>query len=520
MGERAAAADDLHVPATYAGMILKALARSPQKVAFRWREGGAEPREMTYAETRDQILRFATLLRETGLEAGDGIALLARNRPEAFTVMAASCLCRLRYVPLHPLGSTATDRYALGDADIRALFIDAEQFDERAAAAEADVEFVRDLAEVELPESRPELIASASDQARALYVLYTGGTTGSPKGVMLPDRSLITNAWMTATHWDWPEHTNLAICTPMSHASGLFVLPGLLLGSTFTLYPRFDVPSLIEGIEREGVNSVFAVPSMLYGLLDHPALGDADLRSLKWVLYGAAPMAPRRIEEAIDRFGPVLNQAYGQAEAPNTVFALSQSDHAGRDPVDLGSCGRSLAGIETGLLDPDGNEVEPGEPGEICIRGPLVMDGYWAKPEQTAEALRGGWLHTGDVARRNPSGTVTIVDRLKDMVISGGFNIYPREIEDVITAHPGVATAAVYGLPDDHWGEAVTAAVVPKPGQRLVAVELIDSVRATKGSFAAPKHLLFLDELPLTAVGKPDKKALRARGLDDQEVKG
>jgi fatty-acyl-CoA synthase len=514
MGECAVGAGDVRAPVPYADQILTALRRSPRHVAFRWREGETQ-REMNYSEALEQILRFATLLHETGLRPGDGIALLARNRPEAFTLMAASCLGRLRYVPLHPLGSPATDRYAFGDANIRALFVDAEQFGERAAAAEGEVEFVRDLAEVQLPESRPELLAGGEDGKRALYILYTGGTTGSPKGVMLPDRALTTNAWMTATHWDWPLRTNLAICTPMSHASGLFVLPGLLLGATFTLYPRFDVPSLIEGIEKEGVNSVFAVPSMLYDLLDHPATADADLRSLEWVLYGAAPMAPRRIEDAIDRLGPVLNQAYGQAEAPNTVFSLSQSDHAQRDPIDLGSCGRSLAGLETRLLDPAGQEVEDGEPGEICIRGPLVMDGYWGKPEQTAEALRGEWLHTGDIARSNPSGTVTIVDRLKDMVISGGFNIYPREIEDVITAHPGVATAAVYGLPDDRWGEAVTAAVVPKAGRQLVAAELIDSVRATKGSVAAPKHLIFLEELPLTAVGKPDKKALRARGLGD-----
>lgn len=514
MGGGAAGASGLQAASTYADSILTALARSPHRVAFRWSEGEAE-REMTYASVWEQIRRYATLLVETGLRPGDGVALLATNRPEAFTLMAASCLCRLRYVPLHPLGSPATDRYAFGDAAIRAFFVDAERFGERAAAAEGEVELVRGLADVELPESRAELLAPAADEERALYLLYTGGTTGSPKGVMLPDRSLMTNAWMTATHWDWPARTNLAICTPMSHASGLFVLPGLMRGATFTLYPRFDVPDLIEGIESRGVNSFFAVPSMLYDLLDHPALGDADLRALEWVLYGAAPMAPRRIEEAIDRLGPVLNQAYGQAEAPNTVFALSQADHAERDAVDLGSCGRPLAGVETRLLDPEGQEVEDGEPGEICIRGPLVMDGYWRKPEQSAEALRGGWLHTGDIARRNPSGTVTIVDRLKDMVISGGFNIYPREIEDVINAHPDVATAAVYGLPDERWGEAVTAAVVAKPGRELVAAELIESVRTAKGSVAAPKHLLLLDELPLTAVGKLDKKALRARGLGD-----
>jgi fatty-acyl-CoA synthase len=510
----AGAGGALHGSSRYADSILTALARRPYEIAFRWEEAGT-PRRLTYAETLELIWRQATLLREIGLRPGDGIALLARNRPEAFTLMAASCLCRLRYVPLHPLGSPAADEYTFADADIRALFVDADQFGARAAAAEGRVEIVRDLGEVELPTARPEKVLAGADAdgPAALYILYTGGTTGSPKGVMLPDRSLTTNAWMTATHWDWPAHADMAIGTPMSHAAGLFVLPGLMRGATFTLQPRFDVPRLLDAIENDGVNSFFAVPSMLYDLLDHPATAAADLSALQWVLYGAAPMSPRRLEEAIDAIGPVLNQAYGQAEAPNTVFALSQDDHARRDPVDLGSCGRLLAGVETALLDPEENPVAADGAGEICIRGPLVMDGYWGKSEQTAEALRGGWLHTGDVARRNPSGTVTIVDRLKDMVISGGFNIYPREIEDVLTRHPGVAAAAVYGLPDARWGEAVTAAVVARPGQAPDAEELVAMVRTAKGSVATPKHLVFLDELPLTPVGKPDKKALRGAGL-------
>jgi fatty-acyl-CoA synthase len=501
----------------YADWILTALDRRPDQVAFRWEDAGTA-RQLTYAETRELIWRQATLLRDAGLRPGDGIALLARNRPEAFTLMAAACLCRLRYVPLHPLGSPAADEYTFADAEIRALFVDADQFGERAAAAEAQVEIVRDLGELDPPPARPQAVLAGTEEAAALYILYTGGTTGSPKGVTLPDRSLTANAWMTATHWDWPARTNMAIGTPMSHAAGLFVLPGLMRGATFTLQPRFDVPRLLDAIANDGVNSFFAVPSMLYDLLDHPATAAADLSALEWVLYGAAPMAPRRLEEAIDLLGPVLNQAYGQAEAPNTVFALSQADHAERDPVDLGSCGRTLAGVETTLLDPDGSPVAADDPGEICIRGPLVMDGYWAKAEQTDEALRGGWLHTGDVARRNPSGTVTIVDRLKDMVISGGFNIYPREIEDVITKHPGVAAAAVYGLPDPRWGEAVTAAVVARPGAVLDAAELTALVRAAKGPVAAPKHVVFLSELPLTPVGKPDKKALRAAGLPAAEA--
>jgi len=212
------------------------------------------------------------------------------------------------------------------------------------------------------------------------------------------------------------------------------------------------------------------------------------------------------------RFGPVFMQLYAQSEAPNTVTVLRQRDH---DPERfahrLASCGCPVAGNQVRLLDESGAEVAVGEVGEICVRGPLVMAGYWNKPEETAKAFRNGWLYTGDLARRDDDGFLYIVDRSKDMIISGGFNVYPREIEDVLTAHPAVAAAAVIGVPDEKWGEAVKAVVVLKSGAQAHAEELIALVRERKGVVYAPKSLDFADSLPVTGLGKPDKKALRAR---------
>jgi fatty-acyl-CoA synthase len=204
----------------------------------------------------------------------------------------------------------------------------------------------------------------------------------------------------------------------------------------------------------------------------------------------------------------VLSQHYGQAEAPNALTVLDPAQH--RDDLHvLGSCGRPMPGVEIALLDPYGQHVPAGEPGELCVQGPLVMDGYWNKPEQTATALAGGWLHTGDVARQDDTGLATIIGRIKDTIITGGFNVYPREVEDALATHPAVAASAVYGTPDPHWGEAVTATVVLRPGQQATPADLMDHVRARKGALRAPKMLHLADSLPLTAPGKIDKKKLR-----------
>ena len=232
---------------------------------------------------------------------------------------------------------------------------------------------------------------------------------------------------------------------------------------------------------------------------------------MKTIFYGAAPMLPARLAEGLEVFGPVFMQLYGQSEAPTCIAWLGRQQHDLRQPQRLASCGVPFADIDVALLDAQMQPVAAGDVGEICVRGPHVMAGYWQRPEETAAALAGGWLHTGDMGRMDPDGYLYIVDRKKDVIISGGFNVYPREVEDVIAALPGVALVAVVGVADERWGEAVTALIVPRPGAVIDADAVIAEVRARKGAMQAPKSVRVVEKLPMTALGKIDKRALRAQ---------
>ncbi len=222
-------------------------------------------------------------------------------------------------------------------------------------------------------------------------------------------------------------------------------------------------------------------------------------------------MSPVRLQEAIRKLGLIFFQFYGQTEGPMTVCVLRKEEHDPDDLARLASCGRPVPWARVGLLDDEGHEVPDGEAGELCVRGPLVMKGYWNKPDETAEALEGGWLHTGDVARKDQHGFLTIVDRKKDMIVSGGFNVFPREIEDIIATHPSVSAVAVVGTPDDKWGEAVTAVIVPRPGATVDIDAIVALVKERKGSHHAPKTVDIVDSIPVSPLGKPDKKVIRAR---------
>jgi fatty-acyl-CoA synthase len=250
---------------------------------------------------------------------------------------------------------------------------------------------------------------------------------------------------------------------------------------------------------------------MIYALLDHPKFKDYDLSSLEVVYYGASSMSPARLKEAVEKIGPVFFQFYGQAEAPMTVSVLKRAEHLTADANRLASCGRPVPWVRVALLNDDLQPVADGETGEICVQGPLMMSGYLNKPEQTAEVFAGGWLHTGDVAVRDPDGYLRIVDRKKDMIVTGGFNVYPREVEDVLSAHPAVAAAAVIGVPDPKWGEAVKAIIVLRGGSSVSEEVLVKLVRDKKGAVQAPKSVVFVDKIPVSGLGKPDKKALRAQ---------
>jgi acyl-CoA synthetase (AMP-forming)/AMP-acid ligase II len=437
--------------------------------------------------------------------------------------MGANMLTPCRSTSLHPMGSVEDHAYVLEDARVETLVYDPSAFEERAGELRDRVpglktllsfgpsEFGTDLIALAKTFQPRPLVAPEVDPEAVTGLTYTGGTTGASKGVMQTYRSGTTLTQIQLAEWEWPEETRFLIATPLSHAGAAFFVPTLLRGGSIVVLPGFDPTAVLETIQKYKITATMLVPTMLYILMDHPKLADYDLSSLETVYYGASAISPTRLKEAIEKFGPIFFQFFGQSECGMTIAVLKKGEHDIDDMDRLATCGRAVPWLNVKLLDDDLNEVPDGEPGEICVRGPLVMKGYWEKPEQTEEALAGGWLHTGDIARKDAQGFLTIVDRKKDMIVSGGFNVFPREVEDVIGTHPAVAQVAVVGVPDEKWGEAVKAVVVLRPGQTVEPDELAALVKDRKGAVHAPKSVDFVDAIPLSALGKPDKKALRAR---------
>jgi fatty-acyl-CoA synthase len=287
-------------------------------------------------------------------------------------------------------------------------------------------------------------------------------------------------------------------------------------GGTVVLMDGFNPEELVQTVNDQRVSLAFLVPSMIYKLLD-AFPGEIQMPSLERVVYGASPMAPSRLIEAHERIGQVFTQIYGQTETLALGTALLSDEHDLNDAARLASCGRQVPGTIVALLGDDNQPVGPDEVGEMCVRSPGVMRGYRNQPELTAETMAGGWLHTGDMARRDAAGYLTIVDRRKDFIITGGFNVYSREIEDVIASDPTVAVVAVFGVPDPVWGESVKAVVVPAAGAEVDVAALTKAVRDAKGPVHAPKSIDVVDQVPLTPVGKVDKRALRSQYWEGRE---
>jgi len=514
----AGAGSALHRPALQADVLVAALARAGDRPALLL---GAQV--LSARELAERISCFVQVYASLGLTQGSAVATLSANRPEVLVSGGATLLTGCRTTALHPLGSLDDHVYVLRDARIDTLVFDPAEFGERAAELRSRVPGLTRLVALGPSDVGVDVVAAAEscvpaplrapvlDPDAPALIGYTGGTTGLPKGVVHTHRSSAAVLAMMMTEWPWPDRPRHLVCSPLSHAGGTVFLPTLLKGGSLVVLPRFDAGEVLAAIERHRITSTMLVPSMIYALLDHPRFDDYDLSSLEAVFYGASAISPTRLGEAINRIGPVFTQFYGQAEAPMTVTVLRPEDHDADRPGRLASCGRPVPWVRVALLDDEGREVPEGAPGEICVQGALTMQGYHERPQETAEAFAGGWLHTGDVARRDGEGFLTIVDRTKDMIVTGGFNVFPREIELVLGTHPGVSSAAVIGVPHERWGEAVTALVVRRNGETVTADELVALVRKRKGSVHAPKAVHFLDEIPLTPVGKPDKKALRAR---------
>jgi fatty-acyl-CoA synthase len=501
---------------TYSQVLVECLTRFGDRDAFVLGD-----RRLTYRQAADTASTLQQALASLGVRHHGAVAVLSPNMPEAWLCQTATYLLGARYSGLHPLGSVTDHAYVCDQTETDVLVVHPSFAETGAAiaAAAASIRHVVTLGPSDLGEDLLALARSYSPRPLTAgpaavddvaWLPFTGGTTGRPKGVMLSHRAMTQEVLSATASWGVPQHPRYLAAAPITHAGALPIVPTLCRGGTVFLQQGFDPHAFLRSVQDDRVNYGFIVPTMLYALLDLGQPGSYDLSSLETLIYGAAPATPARVAEAVDVLGPVLLQAYGQTESVGMGTSLLATEHSAdaEDPR-LTTIGRPVQGMAVGVLDEDGNPCATGTVGELCLQSPAVMSGYWRQPALTAEALAGGWLHTGDMAVRDDAGFFHIVDRKKDMIISGGFNVYPKEVEDVIALDPDVAMAAVVGLPDDRWGEAVTAYVVSRPGGRPDAQRIIDSVRAAKGPHQAPKAVYFVEALPLTALGKVDKKALR-----------
>ena len=495
-----------------------------------------EGRTCSYREMGEKSLRLANALHSLGLKKGDKVAFLMANCPEYIFAEYALARLGVARVPLAVLLGSGDHIYMMNHAGCTALIYH-EKLAARVREMMPHLETVEHfICASEDPATVMEghihlqaLIASHSpevprvevDETDLCGLYYTGGTTGRPKGVMLSHRAWVNSVLLEMLELGLGREEVFAYMTPLTHAGGVLLLPVLLRKGTCLILDHFEPKLFLEHVEQEKVTASFFVPTMIYVLLDYPDLEKHDTRSLRNIIYGAAPTAPERLKQAINTFGPIFTQLYGQTEAPMMISVLPKEEHIVADPERerriFSSCGRPTLTTQIRLVDAEEKDVPAGEVGEIISHSINVMDGYYKNPEQTAKTLKDGWLYTGDLARQDEEGFLYIVDRSKDMIVTGGFNVYPREVEDVLFEHPAVKGAAVIGVPDDKWGEAVKAIVVLHEGQAAAESELIEFVKTRKGGILAPKSVEFWDAIPLTNLGKVDKKRMREKYWQGRE---
>jgi len=493
----------------YSHYLARAAQRRPEKVAII--DGDTS---LTYAELDDRTSRLAAGLRDLGLARGDRAAILQENNHRYVESVSAVARAGGVFVPM--LGALTEREHAhiVEDSGAKLLIALSPEGARRAEPLGATLlapggaaHDYEGLIDGHKPWN-PRFDADPDDLAQ---ILYTSGTTGRPKGVMhsLGSTSAGIAAWVTGVgicHGD-----RLLGHFALSHFGGRVMDSGICVGATLVILPRPDPGRILEAIAAERISVLLMVPTLMQMLLDHPDVGRRDLSSLRLVLYAAAPASPTLVRRAFEVFGPVLATGFGQTESYGLNTFLSVREHqealeAGGER--LASIGREAdAWVQVRLLGEDGAEVAPAEVGEICVSAPWIMKGYWKLPELTADTLKGGWLHTRDLGRRDGDGYFYIADRKQDMIISGGYNVYPREVEDTISAVPGVREACVVGVPDPKWGEAVRAVVV---AEGVTEEELIAHCKDCLAAFKVPKRVDFVAALPKSSVGKILRREVRA----------
>jgi long-chain acyl-CoA synthetase len=477
-----------------------------------------EGRAFTNVELADRAQRLATVLADHGVERGDRVMVMMHNSPDVTASFRAIWQIGAVILPITPMLGAEEVRYLLADSEAK-VAITTPMLAPVLAQAAGGVDSLRHLlligdSDVEPAENIEPLIGSATPTVEIVdcadddlaVLLYTSGTTGKPKGVMLTHKNILSNAFSIKELAPDIEPGRVGMMVlPLSHSFGILMMNlGAIYGSVGVVLPWFDVEQVFQGIEKHRVYGIAMVPTMMTYMLNFPDRDRYDTSSLEEVVSGGAAL-PEEVRLQMEQvFGCRVKDGYGMSECTTSVCGYQPDE-----PHRPGSVGRAIPGVELKIVDLEDNSLPPGQEGEICIRGPNVMKGYWKKPKETAQALRGGWMHSGDLGMLDSEGYLFITGRLKDLIIKGGENISPNELEEVIHRHPAVADVAVIGVPDATYGENIWALVVPRHDRTVTEDEVKSHVGQHLTKFKIPARVLFRDDLPKTHSGKIRKTELR-----------
>jgi acyl-CoA synthetase (AMP-forming)/AMP-acid ligase II len=522
-----------------ARFLQKSATRFPERPAVSYGTAG-----YNYREFYRRACSLGGELRARGLRQGDRVAFALHNSPAVLETIFGCFAAGLVVVPMNARlhakemgyiartsGARVLIHGAAFTAEIDRNIDDFGSLDGRFDVGEAGAVEPSDGAMVEpygaLLDSQHPLdgpVEITGDDAAWLF--YTSGTTGRPKGAIWTHRTIrVVVMNYLADVYSTTEDDVVLHAAPLSHGSGIVALPAVARGATNVILEAtsFSPENLFETVERQGVSQIaFLAPTQIVALLDKYEPDRFDLTSLRMVCYGGAPIYVEQLKAAIATFGPVFAQIYGQGEAPITISGMTREMHAhfaDTDDPRLGSAGPVRTDVEVRIVDADGNSLAPGQLGEIAARGDVVMRGYWADHEATEATIRDGWLHTGDVGTLDERGYLYLLDRTKDTIITGGNNVYPREVEEILIAHPGVAEVVVFGIPDAYWGEAVHAVVVRHPDSGVSERELIDYCAKSLAGYKKPKAVEFVHALPVSGYGKVLRRQVRERYWSDRDRK-
>jgi acyl-CoA synthetase (AMP-forming)/AMP-acid ligase II len=485
--------------------------------------------ELTYRQANERINQMANALRGLGIKKGSNVVILLHNCPEFLETLFACFKAGLGAVPinfrLHPkecsfiIDNSESVAVILGDDFRDSLYTFKDEMP-RVKYYICITDPLEGMLHYEtlLKGQSPKFVDVDVERDDLAWLFYTSGTTGQPKGAMLTHHNLMTmtmNFFADMTPLG-PEDVILH-AAPLSHGSGLYSIPNVAKGAANIILKSktFDPKVVFETIQRRRVTNMFMAPAMIKRLITSPEIDNCDLSSLKCVHYGGAPIYVEDLKTSVRKLGQVFVQLYGEAESPMTISYLRKEEHVIEGTEEqmkrLTSAGIPRTDVEIKIFDEKDRELPPGKMGEISVRGEVVMKGYWRNPQATSETLRGGWLHTGDLGVMDERSYVYLLDRAKDMIISGGENIYSREIEDVILMHPAVHEVAVIGVPDETWGEAIKAIVALKEGQKATEEEIISFCKRYLASYKKPKSIEFVDAIPKNPYGKVLKRDLREK---------